>query len=184
MGTVPGGQFSQVDRRILALAMGARLARGELQRLREHVVQAGFDPSAAERVRGRLAGVSWRGRVLSGTDRLPPAEAKYLWHVLVREEWPRGTGLSDYIASIREVILDPLSGVFTNRYQGAWGFGIVRQSGELSGPRGFEWVLVQYRLGWGHWTTAFQPELGLQELDEPCWSDIRWLRRPIRGSVP
>jgi hypothetical protein len=64
---------------IEAAARGERDPReDELQQIREHVAQAGFDPVARERVRGRLAGLIWQGRTLRGTDRLPPAEVHYL----------------------------------------------------------------------------------------------------------
>jgi len=180
-----GRSLSEIDRLILAEASGARsLSSWELRRVLEHVAQVGYDPTAAEQVRGRLAGRSWRRRVLTGKDRLPPAEVKYLWHVVTRQEWPRRTTLQGYVDGIHQLILDPTSGMFTNRYQGVWGLGIIRELRELRGLRGFEWVLVQYRLGWGHWTTAFQPELGLRELDEPEWSDIRWLRPPTRSKEP
>lgn len=184
-GGPSGRALSEIDRLILAEASGVQpLTPRELQRVLEHVAQVGFDPTVTEQARGRLAGHSWRGRVLTGKDRLPPVEVKFVWHVLTRQEWPQGTTLQGYVDSIRRVVLDPTSGVFTNRYQGAWGLGIICESRELRGPRGFEWVLVQYRLGWGHWTTAFQPELGLNELNEPEWSDIRWLRAPTRGGAP
>jgi hypothetical protein len=180
-----GSTSSAIDQLILNTAGGMqRLTPSQLRRVLDHVAQAGFNPLASEQVRGRLAGQSWHGRVLTGRDRLPPAAVKYLWHVVTRQEWPHDTTFQAYIDSIRRVILDPTSGIFTNRYQGAHGLGIVRETRELRGPRGFGWVLVQYRLGWGHWTTAFQPELGLQELDEPEWSDIRWLRPPLRGNAP
>ncbi|MBI4493018.1 MAG: hypothetical protein HY690_09515 [Chloroflexi bacterium] len=167
-----------VDQLILEAATGAReLSRAELRQVLEHVAQAGFDPDSREGVRGRLAGATWRGAVLRAQDRLPPAELKYLWHVRERQEWPVGTTLHEYIESIRRIIVDPTSGVFLDRYQGALSLGILRESRELRGPGGFESVLVQYRVGLGHWTTAFQPEYGLRELEEPGWSDIRWLRR-------
>jgi hypothetical protein len=150
----------------------------------QHVAQAGFDPGATEAVRGRLAGTHWQGRVLAGKDRLPPVELKYLWHVLTRREWPQGTTLQNYVDSIRQIALDPESGVFASRYQGAWGLGIVRESRDLRGPGGHDWLLVEYRVARGHWMTALQPERGLQELDDPRRSDVRWLRQPKRSSAP
>lgn len=170
---------------MLEAANGSRqLTDAELRHILEHVAQAGFHPQDLETVRGRLTGVPWRGRRLTGVDRLPPAEVKYLWHVLTRQEWPAGTTLLAYLNSIRDVVLDSASGVFTCRYQGIWSLTIVRESGELRGPRGHEWLLVQYRVGRGHWTTAFQLEQGLAELQRPQWSDIRWLRQPTSRSRP
>lgn len=169
----------EIHRLIVEAAEGLReLSADELNQILEHVAEAGFDPSATERVRGRLASVMWAGRVLRGRDVLPPAELKYLWHVVVREEWPRGTGLTEYLDSIRQVIRDPSSGVFTSRFGGAWQLGIVRESGDLRGPEGRSWLLVEYRLATGRWVTAFQPENGLDELTRPARSDLRWQRRP------
>jgi hypothetical protein len=179
-----GGQFSEADRLIGAAAKGADLSTTELRLILEHVAQAGFDPHALEQVRGRLAGIVWRGRVLGGKDRLPPSEVKYLWHVLTRREWPPGTSLRDYTEGLRQLVLDASSGVFTNRYQGALGLAIMRESRDLRGPEGFDWVLVQYRVDRGHWTTAFQPEDGLDELHKPNWSEVRWLRQPRRSGEP
>lgn len=179
-----GEQPLEVDARILEAARGdRRLATDELNRVLVHVARAGFDPSALETVRARLTGLVWHGRTLQGTDRLPPAEAKFLWHVVTRQEWPAGTALDGYVQSVRRVILDPTSGVVTNRYQGEWSLAVVRESRELRGPRGYDWMLVQYRVARGHWTTAFQPRDGLEELQNPGWSDVRWLRQPTRSSV-
>ena len=166
-----------------AAAGGRQVNDTELQELLEHVAQAGFAPGVTERTRGRLSGVVWKGAVLTGREMLPPAEVHFLWHVVVRQEWPRRTALDEYLASIRTVILDPTSRVFVCRYQSVWQLGTVRESRELRGPRGHDWVLVQYRVGWGHWVTAFQPEQGLDELLKPQWSDVRWLRQPMRSSM-
>jgi len=138
---------AEADRLIIEAATGAHTLRpDELGRVLEHVARAGFDPDAVEEVRGRLAGVSWRGTRLKGGDRLPPSELKYLWHAVERQEWPSGTTLDEYLESLRAVVLDDRSGVFASRYQGEWQSGVVRRSGDLRGPRGFEWVLVEYRL--------------------------------------
>ncbi len=155
-----------------------RLSVAELQLVLEHVAQAGFDPTALKRTGGRLAGLVWRGQILRGNDRLSPAEAHYLRHVVRRHEWPPGTTLQEYLDSIRNVVLDPTSGVLTNRYQGAWQLTIVRRSGGLEGPAGLAWIMVDYRVAMGHWMTAFQPDNGLGVLRRPERTDLRWLRHP------
>jgi hypothetical protein len=183
VATRSGGAAPHVDRLILEAATGARqLSQDELRHVLQYVAQAGFDPHARETVRGPLAGIEWGGRILRGVDRLPPAERHYLRHAVLRAEWPAGATLADYVESIRGVILDGTSGVFTNRYQGAWHLGVVRQSRELRGPRGYEWVLVQYRVALGHWVTAFQLRDGLAELAKPQWDQVRWLRQPRSSS--
>lgn len=179
MTTPRGTGPAEVDRLILEAAAGERkLTRAELRRVLEHVAQAGFDPNARERVRGRLAEREWQGTVLRGGDRLPPADVHYLRHVVAGREWPAGTTLVAYLGSIGAVVLDPRSGVLVCRYQGAWQLTIVRRSHELRGPQGSDWILVDYRLETGHWVTAFQPPNGLRVLRRPTRGDIRWLRRP------
>ena len=117
-------QQAEADRLILQAATGARrLTRDELRRVLEHVAQAGFHPTDLARAKGRLAGFAWQGRVLKGSDLLSTAESHYIWHVWRNQEWPqspRPPSLQEYIDSVRRVVLDPASGVFTNRYQGAW----------------------------------------------------------------
>ena len=114
-----GRSYSAADRLILEAATGLReLSDAELLQVLEHVAQAGFDPHATETVRGRAAGLIWQGRVLRGSDRLPPAEVHYLRHVVAAQEWPAGVSLDAWLGSIAEVVLDPRSGVLVNRYQG------------------------------------------------------------------
>ena len=175
-----GGAVSWADEVILAAATGGRrLTRAELEAVLEHVARAGFDPDARERAGGRLEGLLWRGRVLRGSDLLPPAEAHYLRHVVACQEWPPGTTLDDYLASIPRVILDPRSGVLISQYQGKAGTSrscVVRRSSE--NPKGRIWILVEYRVATGHWMTAFQPKTGLAYFDDPRRGNKRWVRRP------
>jgi hypothetical protein len=185
MAMMPGGGPTDADRLILEAATGVRLlTRDQLQRVLEHVAQAGFNLRATETARSDLSGLRWQGRVLTASARLRPDHRHFLKHVVVDQEWPIGTTLQGYVDSIRRVILDPSAGVFTNQYLGAASLGIVRESRELRGPDGHDWVLVQYRLGWGHWVTAFQPDKGLDEVLEPQWGNVRWLRRPNSNSEP
>lgn len=170
---------SEADQLIAAAAAGTRrLNTADLDRVLDHVARAGFDPDALERAGGRLRGIEWGGRTLAGRDRLPPAEVHYLRHVVAMAEWPVGTTFGGYLASLAQIIADPLSGVFTGRYHGGWQLGIIRRSASWRGPWGHEWILIEYRLATGHWTTAFQPENGLDVLVHPERSDVRWLRLP------
>ena len=169
----------RVGQRILQAATGAQsLSSSERREVLAHVARAGFDPAALEQVRGRGAGQVWAGRALLASDRLPPAEAHYVRHVLVGREWPTGTTLQQYVDSLRWLILDPASGAFTSRYAGSWQLGVVRRSGPLRGPEGHAWVLVEYRLATGHWVTGYQPAQGLRELRTPARQEMRWLHRP------
>lgn len=177
---VAGGAISDVDRVILEAATGARrLSFEELRLVLEHVAQAGFPPGANSEAHG-LSGIEWQGRILRRRDRITSAERHYLDHVVVNREWPDGTTLDEYLESIRAVILDPSSGVFTSRYlqagqQWRWQLGVVNRTGELRGPRGADWILVDYRVGVG-WTTAYQPQQRLQALVDPRREEMRWLR--------
>jgi hypothetical protein len=177
-GAEAGSGPLDAARLIVEAATGARqLTPDEVQRVLERVAAAEFDPSALERARGRLAGQIWRGAKLAAGTMLSPAEAHYLRHVVVGQEWPTGLSLQEYVESIRSVILDPSSGVAVSRYQGAWQLSVLRRSESLRGPHGSEWVLVEYRVATGHWVTAFQPSPGLLVLQDPSRTDVRWLRQ-------
>jgi hypothetical protein len=157
-------------------ATGARdLTDAELQTVLEHVARAGFSPFVHVAATG-LVGMLWQGHLLRGRDRITSAERHYLRHVVQREEWPPGTSLADYVGSAQAVVLDPTSGVFTNRYQGFWQLGVVRDSGSLKGPAGGAVVLVQYRVALNHWTTVHQLRRGLVDLALSAMQDERWLR--------
>jgi len=181
----PHGRIAHVDESSsvaafinVAVTGTRRLTPDELRRVLEHVAQAGFDPSAREKVRGRLAGLNWKGYILKGTDLLTPLEVHYVRHVLTSREWPTGTTMEAYTESIRSTILNPYCGVAMSLFQGAWQLTIVSHSGSWRGPNGFDWILIDYRVGMGHWMTAFQPREGLAALDDPKRRDVRWIRNP------
>lgn len=160
-------------------ADGARvLTSSELQQVLQHVAAAGFDPLAREAARGPLRGLIWNGLPLAASTRIPADARHWLLHVRVNRDWPDGTTLLGYVQSLRTLILDPESGVFTNSYKGELSLGVIRSSRELRGPGGSAWVLVQYRVATGHWTTGFQPVDGLDEITKADWGRVQWLRRP------
>jgi hypothetical protein len=155
------------------------LTENELNLVLTYVAAAGFDPDSREKVRGRLAGLAWQGRILVGRDTLTPLEVHFLWHVQRRREWPDGTRLDDYVRSVREVILDPSSGIFASRYWGEWQLGVARRSEGLRGPGGTDWIMVEYRISLGHWVTAYQPSRSPDvALPSPMRESIQWLRSP------
>ena len=171
--------MADADRLILEAAAGTlRLDADELRRITDHVAGAGWDDWALETVRGRLAGLLWHGTPLRGKDRLPPAVTHYLWHVVKQREWPDGTSLDAYTASIRRLIRDPASGLFTSTYRGAWQLSIVGAAGDLRGPGGSNWVLVDYRIETGHWVTPYQSDHALADETHRAGRErVRWLRR-------
>ncbi|MFN8513783.1 MAG: hypothetical protein U0232_19630 [Thermomicrobiales bacterium] len=181
--TRPGASDEEraVHRLILAVAIdpARQLTEEELARIVRQIAGAGFDPNALERARGNIVKQPrLGGGIVQTGDRLPPAEAHYLRHCLAQREWPTGTTLLAYLASIREVVLDSRSGILVNRYQDAWQLAFIRESRALRGPGGHQWLLVDYRVHLGHWTTAHQLEHGLSSLGPPRREQIRWLRPP------
>ncbi len=155
----------------------------ELNRILDHVARAGFDEHAREAARGPLRGQMWQGQPVIGNTRLPPTVRHWLLHVQVKREWPLGTSLAGYVDSLRQVVLDPDSGVFVNTYSGEISLGIMRESRDLRGPDGYGWILVRYRVATGHWTTGFQPEAGLDEVSKSDWGHVRWLRGPTNRNA-
>jgi len=177
LGVVSEDKLDDVDRIALeAATRSRRFAQEDLRQVIEHVAQAGF-PSTPGRATG-FAGLEWAGRVLRGSDRITAAERHYLRHVVKGREWPSNFTLNDYLQSISEVVHDQDSGVFTSRYQGAWQVGFIRRSGNLQGPLGAEWVIVEYRMDIGYWTTAYQPKEGLSVLQHPNREYLIWHREP------
>jgi hypothetical protein len=178
VASIAGGASSPLDELIVSAAVGTlRLTARQLSQVRDHVAQAGFDPTARERVRAELAGVVWAGQILTARDRLPPAERHYLKHVVMRAEWPRGITLVEYVASLRRVVLDRRSGVLTSRYQGTWQVGFIAPARTMRGLRGGDWILVEYRLATGFWVSGYQFAGGLRVLNSPQRTELRWLRR-------
>ncbi len=57
-----------------------------------------------------------------------------------------------------------------------WHVAIVGRSGRWQGPRGFDWMLVEYRVSSGHWATGFQLRDGLFFFAPRRIK--RWLRLP------
>ena len=181
----PDDRVQDVDALIRAVHdTGGSVTEAELTQILDHVARAGFDEQAREAARGPLRGQMWQGQPVIGSTRLPPAVRHWLLHALVNREWPVGTTLAGYIDSLRRITLDPDSGVFVNTYQSEISLGIMRESRELRGPGGHAWILVQYRVSTGHWTTGFQPEDGLEEITKPDWGQVRWMRRPTIRSAP
>ncbi|MCX6023663.1 MAG: hypothetical protein NTZ05_18405 [Chloroflexi bacterium] len=181
MASLPGGRQTPIDALILEAATGVRtLTSAELDEVLRRVAQAGFDPNAVERAGGRLSGLQWQGRTLRGGDMLPPAEVHYLRHAVHTVEWPDGVTLQEYVQSIEQAIRSATANVFTSRYAAReWQLGVVAPSGRWRGPDGGDWILVEYRLSTGHWTTAYQIPGGDPRLEigrHAQRGDVRWLR--------
>jgi len=89
--TRPGASDEErvVHRLILDAATdpARHLTAAELDRVLRHIAGAGFDPLALERVRGNIVGLSRPdGSEVQRGERLAPAEAHYLRHVVAQRE--------------------------------------------------------------------------------------------------
>src|SRR4051794_13164291 len=93
-----------------------QLTEIELHIILNYVSAAGFDSTAGETARRPLEGEIWRGQRLTAKSRLPPEVRHWLLHARIRQEWPDGTMQQHYVESLRQVILDPDSGIFVNHY--------------------------------------------------------------------
>jgi hypothetical protein len=181
IGSTGGRPLPEADRLILRPATGGLPLRPEeLDRVVAHVASAGFRPCSRYPAGGRLEGVIWQGRPLGRTDTLTVAEAHYLRHVLVRQEWPVGTTLGQYLSSIRDRVVDPACGLLVSRWHDrVWHLSVVGRSGSLRGPGGYEWLAVEYDVGAGFWVTAFQVERGLAAyVGDRRRKEGLWLRQP------
>lgn len=159
---------------------GRELPETAVQAIAEHVASAGFDPDAREVAGPRIAGLTWRGKVLTKDSRLSVVDAHYLRHVVARPEWPEETSMERYLSIVATIARDWRSGVFFSERQGGRTVGIIGQSGEWRGPDGSQWILVEFRVKGGHWATAFQPWRGLDHLvpDGKARKTLQWLRTP------
>lgn len=157
-----GGLLPRVDQLILEAATGARRLSGEeLREVLEHVAQAGFDPRPDRR--GRTA-----------------AEKHFRKYVIDQQEWPESTTFEQYLASARAVVFDARSSIMVSQYYREHQLAVIGPSGSMRGPKGGDWIVVEYRIGLGHWTTVFQPEdLHHDFIHLPARENVRWLRRHI-----
>lgn len=165
---------------ITEAANGERVLSGEeLTTIAEYVEEAGFDPTYQAQAGPRLDGLTWKGDPVYADTLLSPADSHYLLHVIRNGEWPEETTQEEYEQSIRGIVDDPNTGIMVSWYRDqGWQLSFARRSGALQGPRGYEWVVVEYNLYYDNWTTAFQPLRGLAYLEEPDREDAKWLRNP------
>lgn len=172
-----GGDYSQVDLvAMIAADEGRPFTREEERFVREGVAGAGFDPEGKEKVKGDLAGLRYRGRVLRRGETMPTEERHDATHVVQEGQWPQGTTKEGYVASLRDVVLDPETRILYSRRGARKHLGFVRRSGDLEGLEGREWVWVEYRLETGHWMTGFQRRRSPEEIAaETNREDTRWL---------
>lgn len=179
-----GGDYSQADLlTLVAVSEGRTFTQQEERYVRESIAEAGYDPYATERVRAGLSGIDYRGRMLSPGQEISTEDRHDATHVIAEEQWPAGTSKEQYLASAREVVLDPDTHILYSRRPYPGGnrrhLGFIRQSGELRGPGGNQWIFVEYRLETGHWMSAHQRPEGPEEIEaENRREDTLWMNAP------
>src|SRR3954471_10246273 len=141
--------LSAVDQLILDLGLGARRASGrDLEAIRLHVAQAGFDPQATYPADRRVVGLQRsNGQVIQRGDLLPTDELHYLRHVVNQQEWPTGTTQAQYEDSLRNLALRLRVGMLVSENQPfGWHLAIIGRTATMRGPAGREWTAVEYRI--------------------------------------
>lgn len=158
---------------------GREITDAELHEIRRAVASAGFGPTDTMKATMDMAGLTWQGRVIASSDRLPNDERHYLRHAVAREEWPANTTLHDYIHSLSDAVLDLRGGICLDSLAATHWLTFFSRSGRWRGPASGGWILVGYNLDHGHWTTGFQPVEGL-DYRPPYFERLerRWLRHP------
>jgi hypothetical protein len=154
------------DDLIKMAGLGLRdLTPAELSKVVQHVASAGFSTDL-EKCGTRIAGLIWDGNLIRSTDRLPTGVVHYLRHAIYGQEWPPGTSINDYYASLRAAITDPEAKIAVSKYGDFWHLG-------FSGSDG---TWVDYRVQYGYWVTGLRPESLEKILSSLKRSFTKWLR--------
>ena len=167
MGVAQQAGDHTVDDLIQMVGIGLRdLTPDEFQRVVTHVANAGFDPDRLERAGSRIAGLLWNGKVVKGGDLLPPGEVHYLRHVVAGREWPEGTSINDYYASLRSTIVDSTTKIVISRYGNFWQIGFW----------GVDGTWVEYRVQYRYWSTGLRPTSLEKVINSKYRKFVKWLR--------
>jgi hypothetical protein len=174
MGAAKNAGNYSADDLIKVAGLGLReLSPQELNKVVQHVAQAGFDPQGSERCGGRLAGLVWSGKILKGSDMLPPGEVHYLRHVVAQKEWAEGTTLEKYYQSLEQVIRDRNSRILISKFGGEWQVGFL---GENKPGTQYTYTWIDYRVSRHHWITGLQIVDWEKFLRESKRTNLKWLR--------
>lgn len=151
MGNFPAELLAKIESH-------STLTDEDLGRILALIGEAGFDPNSVVRRKG-----------------ITTEENHFVRH---REEWPNGTTLVEYVDSGRIAALAATAVMFSH-YLGEPQITLFTPSGVLRGIDGGPWIMLEYRIGLGHWVTLHQPWMTLQEIvSDPRRSEVMWLRRP------
>jgi len=174
MGTAKNAGNYSADDLIKVAGLGLReLSPQELSKVVQHVAQAGFDPQGSERCGGRLAGLVWNGKILKGSDMLPPGEVHYLRHVVTQKEWAESTTLAGYYQNLEQVIRDQSSRILISKFGGEWQVGFL---GENKPGTQYTYTWIDYRVSRHHWITGLQIVDWEKFLRESKRTNLKWLR--------
>ena len=157
---------------------GRAITDAELERVRAHLATHTLTRPTMAVADDELGGLPWEGRVLKGGEWLDRLAAKYLKHVEIRREWPDGTTLDEYAASLAEAVRDPGAGVYLE-WDDGWKLTFAARSQTWRGPFGYPYIVVAFYPEQDFWVTGFQPREGLAHVTHrPTGTGGRWLRRP------
>lgn len=169
----------EINELIIEISESGREATDdEIRRIREHVAGVAFEPGGMTKAGGLVAGLSWQGRTIRSNDRLENSVVHFLRHTVVQREWPEGTTLDGYAASLRQAIQDPEGGIAIERQHQQWQLSFISRAYAAAGPDSGGWILVGYPLEYGYWSTGFQPDLGLRRITLNDSEGERWLCKP------
>ena len=170
---------SGVDQLILDIVDGRYRPTGrDLEAIRRHVAQAGFDPNASLPADPRVVGLPRAtGSLVRLGELIPTAELHFLRHVVRQEEWLPGTSQMQYENSLANLAASRRVGILLRQVAHfGWHVTIVGRSGSLKGRLGSDWMIVEYRVNDGFWATGYQPRDGLLFANRR--PRRRWLRLP------
>lgn len=180
LGVARNAPGYSADDLIRVVGVGLReLTPQELNKVIEHVAKAGFEPGGSQRVTKMLEGQVWNGKVLKAGDVVEPGGFHYLKHVNVQEEWPVGTNYDQYFENLKNLVLDKNTGIIISKFDSSWQIGFVGESGKWQGPKGFNHILLEYRVKYGYWVTGFQVD-DFEALIKKNHGNMVWIRKLIR----
>jgi len=163
---------------------GREIADEELRRLRKYLVSWTLDRPLRIVADSETWGYPWPGPddpPILPADQLDQREAKYLKHVVHRGEWPVGTSIDEYMATLRHVVLDENGGVYLERDADSWKVTFVARTPRRRGARGGDYIIVAFLPEKDRWLTGFRPTEGLTAITRrPSIGGARWLKRPRR----
>ena len=151
----------------------------EIGKISNHVARAGFPKNLYQRVTAQFTGIKLNGKPLNKGESISVGEAHYVKHVILQKEWPIGTSISQYLASLAEVISDLKSSIFISRYHDQLQIGFIGGSKQWKGPDGHDIILVEYRVNIAGLVTGYQPEDIQEILKNKNRTDLKWLRNPL-----